>query len=168
MNLTMVGRTLRCCTAVITSLLPGLLQEEQVMGRVHRQLRARHRLSSSCTHDMYMCIHTRQSLPQRPAAVCIIYFCTFVVTLLFLWFSFLSRYHWNGLPPHGPRMATITVTARMGAAPPVADGSREDTFQSCVYSRLACVCARVIDVANAGQQHRLLAISSIDWVRFVR
>jgi hypothetical protein len=38
-------------------------------------------------------------------------------------------YHWNGLPPHGPRMATITVTAPLGAAPPVEDGPRESTFQ---------------------------------------
>ena len=30
-----------------------------------------------------------------------------------------SLYHWNGLPPHGPRMATISVTAPSGAAPPV-------------------------------------------------
>ena len=35
-------------------------------------------------------------------------------------------HHWNGLPPHGPRMATVTIT---GVAEEVEEGEREDSFK---------------------------------------
>ena len=38
-------------------------------------------------------------------------------------------HHWNGLPPHGPRMATVTITAAAGVAEEVEEGEREDSFK---------------------------------------
>ena len=38
-------------------------------------------------------------------------------------------HHWNGLPPHGPRMATLTITAPAGVAEEVEEGEREDSFK---------------------------------------